>query len=47
MCLSPAPPMGGSVTTSLPHGGDAGDEHSTRTPQVQSWRPMGTGWRQW
>ena len=28
MCLSPAPPMGGSVITSLPHGGDAGDEHT-------------------
>ncbi|XP_046760821.1 platelet glycoprotein VI-like isoform X2 [Gallus gallus] len=24
MCLSPVPPMGGSVITSLPHGGDAG-----------------------
>ena len=28
MCLSPVPPMGGSVITSLPHGGDAGDEHT-------------------
>ena len=28
MCLSPVPPMGGSVITSLPHGADAGDEHT-------------------
>ena len=28
MCLSPVPPMGGRVITSLPHGGDAGDEHT-------------------
>ena len=28
MCLSPVPPVGGSVITSLPHGGDAGDEHT-------------------
>ncbi len=28
MCLSPVPPVGGSVITSLPHGADAGDEHT-------------------
>ena len=28
ICLPPVPPMGGSVITSLPHGGDAGDEHT-------------------
>ena len=28
ICLPPVPPMGGSVITSLPHGGDAGDKHT-------------------
>ena len=28
ICLPPVLPMGGSVITSLPHGGDAGDEHT-------------------
>ena len=28
MCLSPVPPVGGSIITSPPHGADAGDEHT-------------------